>query len=45
MYADEALQCGLVNKVAENQEAVLTEALNMAKLIASKSPIAVMGTK
>ncbi|KAI8641692.1 ClpP/crotonase-like domain-containing protein [Parasitella parasitica] len=45
MYAAEALQCGFVNKVAADQEAVLAEAFKTAKLIASKSPIAVLGTK
>ncbi|KAI9485311.1 MAG: ClpP/crotonase-like domain-containing protein [Benjaminiella poitrasii] len=45
MYAQEALECGFVNKVAENQEAVLAEAFKTAKIIASKSPVAVLGTK
>ncbi|KAI8350146.1 ClpP/crotonase-like domain-containing protein [Blakeslea trispora] len=45
MYADEALQCGFVNRVAENQEDVLAQAFKLAKNIASKSPVAVVGTK
>ncbi|CEP08231.1 hypothetical protein [Parasitella parasitica] len=45
MYAPEALQCGFVNKVVEDQDAVLAEAFKTAKLIASKSPVAVLGTK
>ncbi|KAI7904455.1 ClpP/crotonase-like domain-containing protein [Cokeromyces recurvatus] len=45
MYAKEALECGFVNKVTENQEAVLAEAFAIAKIIASKSPVAVLGTK
>ncbi|KAJ3286342.1 putative enoyl CoA hydratase [Blyttiomyces sp. JEL0837] len=43
--AKEAMQHGLVSKVLPNKEAVLAEALKLAELIASKSPIAVLGTK
>ncbi|CAO3688483.1 unnamed protein product [Umbelopsis vinacea] len=45
LYADEALHCGLVNKVLGSQEEVIAEAIKTAKLIASKSPVAVVGTK
>ncbi|KAI9288766.1 ClpP/crotonase-like domain-containing protein [Umbelopsis sp. AD052] len=45
MYAEEALQCGLINKVLGSQEEVVAEAIKTAKLIASKSPVAVVGTK
>ncbi|CAO3606798.1 unnamed protein product [Mucor hiemalis] len=45
LYAKEALECGLVSKVTEDQESVLAEALKTAKFIASKSPVAVLGTK
>ncbi|KAG1052946.1 hypothetical protein G6F43_004940 [Rhizopus delemar] len=45
MYADEALQCGLVNKVTENHASLLAEAFKTAQSIASKSPIAILSTK
>ncbi|KAI8884967.1 ClpP/crotonase [Backusella circina FSU 941] len=45
MYAKEALECGFVNKVEENYDALLAEALKVAKNIASKSPVALVGTK
>ncbi|KAI8332095.1 ClpP/crotonase-like domain-containing protein [Chlamydoabsidia padenii] len=45
LYADEALQHGLVNRVFDNQEQLIAESLKMAALIASKSPVAVVGTK
>ncbi|KAI8581648.1 hypothetical protein K450DRAFT_230520 [Umbelopsis ramanniana AG] len=45
LYAEEALQCGLINKVLGSQEEVVAEAIKTAKLIASKSPVAVVGTK
>ncbi|KAG1453573.1 hypothetical protein G6F56_007535 [Rhizopus delemar] len=45
IYADEALQCGLVNKVLENRETLLAEAMKTAKIIASKSPVAILSTK
>ncbi|KAI8992652.1 ClpP/crotonase-like domain-containing protein [Pilobolus umbonatus] len=45
LFADEALSCGLVNKVLDTQEQVLAEALKLARVIASKSPVAVLGTK
>ncbi|KAJ5692762.1 Delta(3-5)-Delta(2-4)-dienoyl-CoA isomerase [Penicillium macrosclerotiorum] len=43
--AEEALRVGFVNAVYENRAATITAALKMAALIASKSPIAVQGTK
>ncbi|GAB5588103.1 hypothetical protein Unana1_03003 [Umbelopsis nana] len=45
LYADEALQCGLISKVFGSHEEVVAEAIKTAKLIASKSPVAVIGTK
>ncbi|KAG0166762.1 putative enoyl CoA hydratase [Apophysomyces sp. BC1034] len=45
LYADEALSCGLVNKVMDTHEQLLAEAFKTAKLIATKSPVAVYGTK
>ncbi|TPX42985.1 hypothetical protein SeLEV6574_g05300 [Synchytrium endobioticum] len=41
----EALQVGLVSQVCEDKEAVLQAALETARLIASKSPVAVVSTK
>jgi len=45
MYSDESLECGLVNKVYESQELMLEGIQEMAEEIASKSPLAVYGTK
>ena len=45
MYAEESLECGLVNKVFENHESMLEGIQEMATEIASKSPLAVYGTK
>ncbi|KAI9278418.1 ClpP/crotonase-like domain-containing protein [Phascolomyces articulosus] len=45
MYADEALECGLVNKVFENKEQLIEGALKTARLIAAKSPVAVVSSK
>ncbi len=41
----EALSCGLVSNVYDTKQQCIDAAINMAKLIASKSPIAVVGTK
>lgn len=43
--SDEAEKMGLVSRVFENREALLQGALELAELIASKSPIAVQATK
>jgi len=45
MPAEEALEAGLVNKVYENQEEMVSGMKEMAAVIASKSPLAVYGTK
>ncbi|KAJ5668620.1 Delta(3-5)-Delta(2-4)-dienoyl-CoA isomerase [Penicillium maclennaniae] len=43
--AEEALRVGFVSAVHENRQATITAALKMATFIASKSPVAVQGTK
>ncbi|MEN9539887.1 MAG: hypothetical protein RLZZ126_2122 [Pseudomonadota bacterium] len=43
--AQRALACGLVNEVFESHEAMLIAALQMAREIASKPPVAIWGTK
>ena len=43
--ADEALSLGLVNHVYQDREAMLAGVNEMAKTIASKSPLAIRGTK
>ncbi|KAJ3305368.1 hypothetical protein HDV03_001661 [Kappamyces sp. JEL0829] len=43
--ADEALTVGFVSRVFDGQAQMLDAALQMASLIASKSPIATLGTK
>ncbi|CAG8827210.1 20878_t:CDS:2, partial [Dentiscutata erythropus] len=40
----EAINSGLVNKVFKNKEETLMEAIKTATIIASKSPIATLGT-
>lgn len=45
MFADEALRLGLVSRIFRDKEAMIANALEMASLIASKSPVAVQGTK
>uniref|UniRef100_A0A0A9Y7G8 Delta(3,5)-Delta(2,4)-dienoyl-CoA isomerase, mitochondrial n=2 Tax=Lygus hesperus TaxID=30085 RepID=A0A0A9Y7G8_LYGHE len=43
--AMEAKECGLVNRLYTNKENMVKEALDVAEEIASKSPVAVQGTK
>jgi delta(3,5)-delta(2,4)-dienoyl-CoA isomerase len=42
---EEALRVGLVSYVLENKAAAIAKALDLASLLAEKSPIAVQGTK
>jgi delta(3,5)-delta(2,4)-dienoyl-CoA isomerase len=43
--ADEALKHGFVSRVLSNKDELVAEGLKVAQLIASKSPVAVQGTK
>ena len=43
--AEEALQWGFVNRICKDQQSVVTAALEMAKEIATKSPLAISGIK
>lgn len=43
--AGEAFEWGLLNRVCESRENVVTEALDLARQIASKSPLAIAGIK
>jgi enoyl-CoA hydratase len=45
MPAARAKEVGLVNEVYESQEAMLTDVMQIAREIASKSPLAVWGSK
>lgn len=45
MQSAEAENCGLVSRVFDEKNAMLEEAIKVAELIASKSPVAVQGTK
>ncbi|KAI8149637.1 ClpP/crotonase-like domain-containing protein [Fennellomyces sp. T-0311] len=45
MHADEALQSGFITKVFDTKEQMIESALKLAHTIASKSPVAVVGTK
>lgn len=45
LEAAEALSCGLVSKVFDNKESMVKGAVELAALIASKSPVAIQGTK
>ena len=43
--AQEAKECGLVNRVYPDHESMMTAVMNIAREIASKAPIAVYGSK
>lgn len=45
LTADEALRSGLVNQVFENKECMMEGVKEIAKLIATKSPLSVRGSK
>lgn len=45
MASAEAEKCGLVSKVFDERNSMLEEAIKMAEAIASKSPVAIQGTK
>jgi len=45
MHADEAMRSGFVNRVFENYESMLEGVRDIAKVIASKSPVVIRGTK
>ncbi len=45
MYAEEAKECGLVNDLFKTQEEMLEKVMETAALIASKSPLSVVGSK
>lgn len=45
LLSDEAKECGLVSRVFPDRDALIQGALDLASDIASKSPIAVQGTK
>ncbi|XP_036412190.1 delta(3,5)-Delta(2,4)-dienoyl-CoA isomerase, mitochondrial-like isoform X2 [Colossoma macropomum] len=45
MYADEAKSCGLVSRMFPDKETLMAGALEIAVEIASRSPVAVQGTK
>lgn len=45
LAADEALSCGLVNALFDTHEALVAAVLETAATIASKSPLAIHGTK
>ena len=45
LKSEEAERCGLVSRLFVDKEAMMTSAMEMAKMIAAKSPVAVQGTK
>ena len=44
MESQEAERCGLVSSVFQTKEEMMNAAMDMATMIASKSPVAVQGT-
>ena len=44
-HADEALKYGLISSISDDQESMMEQAINAAKEIASKSPLAISGIK
>ena len=44
-HADEALKYGLISSISDDQESMMEQAINTAKEIASKSPLAISGIK
>lgn len=45
LHSAEALSCGLISKVFDDKDSLINGALELAAEIASKSPVAVQGTK
>ena len=45
VYGPEAEKIGLVNRAYDNQEEMMTEVMEIAEMIASKSPLCIRGTK
>ncbi|MGB1251799.1 MAG: crotonase/enoyl-CoA hydratase family protein [Candidatus Promineifilaceae bacterium] len=45
MYADEAKEVGFVNKVYTDKETMMADVTEIARMIASKSPLSIRGTK
>jgi len=45
MKSDEAVSCGLISRTYADKEEMMKNAIELAKLIAAKSPVAVQGTK
>lgn len=45
LFAQEAQHCGLVNRVFANKEEMLSSVMEIARMIASKSPLSIRGTK
>ncbi|XP_012149832.1 delta(3,5)-Delta(2,4)-dienoyl-CoA isomerase, mitochondrial isoform X2 [Megachile rotundata] len=43
--SSEALQCGFISRLFDNQESLLENSMKLAEEIASKSPVAVQGSK
>lgn len=45
MYGQEAEKLALVNRSYENKEVMMTEVMNIAEMMAQKSPLSIRGTK